>query len=380
MNKDTYKIGIDARFYGPEQKGLGRYTQEIVDRIVNLDRENEYVIFLSEVNFDKFNCENNKVTKKLVKAKWYTLAEQIIFPVIIWREKLDLMHFMHFNVPVLTPTRFVVTIHDLILTKFPSIRATTLSPWLYKIKNLFYKIIIWFAAKRSEYIIAISKNTKTDIIKQFKVEPEKIRVVYEGVVGLERRGENKLSSREVLDKYDIKKPFLLYVGNAYPHKNLEILIKSFLEIKKEYSDFNLVLVGKEDYFYKRLKDYVELNNYPVVFAGFVPDEELKHLFKQASCYVFPSLYEGFGLPPLEAMAEGCPVISSDKSCMPEVLEEAAIYFDPSNKKDIIEKIEQVIKDKNLKEKLIKKGHIQYKKYSWDKATKETLDIYNKILN
>jgi len=142
-SKKINRIGIDARFYGPIGKGLGRYTQEIVDNIIKLDKENKYTIFLRRENFESFNCDNPKVKKVLADVKWYGLSEQMLMPFYIWRERLDLMHFPHFNVPVLCPVKFVVTIHDLILIKFPTQRATTLAPVIYKIKN-FFKIREFF--------------------------------------------------------------------------------------------------------------------------------------------------------------------------------------------------------------------------------------------
>lgn len=380
MNKNTKKIGIDARFYGPASKGLGRYTQEIVDRVVKIDQENKYVIFLSPDNFSDFQCDGERVKKVLIKARWYSLAEQIIFPWQIFRERLDLLHFAHFNVPVFTPVRFVVTIHDLILTKFPTVRASTLSPFLYKIKNFAYKIVIWIAAKRARKIIAVSEYTKKDIIKQFDVKEGKVEMIYEGVSEIfETKCLTKLGATELLDKYKIKNPFILYLGNAYPHKNLEKLIDVSLKLKKDYPDLNLVLVGKEDYFYKRLKNYAQKIKAPVIFAGFVPDEDLEVFFKEALCYVFPSFYEGFGLPPLEAMTQGCPVVSSQESCLPEILEDAAMYFDPKNEDDMIKNIKKVINSKDLREELIEKGFQQYKKFSWDKAAEETVGVYRKIL-
>ena len=138
MIKETKKIGIDARFYGPFAKGLGRYTQEIVDNILKMDKENHYVIFLGKHNFDELIIGNNKNVKKvLVDIKWYSLKEQFFFPYYIWKEKLDLIHFTHFNVPIFCPTKFIVTIHDLILTKFKTVRATTKHPIVYNLKDFF---------------------------------------------------------------------------------------------------------------------------------------------------------------------------------------------------------------------------------------------------
>lgn len=377
-------IGIDARFYGPVGKGLGRYTQEIVDGLIKLDQENQYIIFLSPENFAQFKLPNERISKVLIKARWYSLAEQIVLPFLIWQKKIDLMFFPHFNVPAFCPTRFLVTIHDLILTKFPTQHASTLNYFFYTLKNWGYKLIIWLAIKRSQAILTVSEFTCSDILTQFKVKSEKVKVIYEGVANLNLVNLKILSSDVVLKKYNIQKPFLLYVGNVYPHKNLEKFIDSFSRLisQKEYQNLKLVLVGKHDYFYNRLKNfafekqlYSENNkNNKVIFTGFVPDNELNILFQEALTYVFPSLYEGFGLPPLEAMAQGCPVISSNQASMPEILGEAAFYFNPSSLEETQKSVIEIIKNENLRHLLIQKGREQVKKYSWDRCANETFEI------
>lgn len=384
-------IGIDARFYGPLGKGLGRYIQEIVDNVIKIDAVNNYVVFLSPDNFDEFTVPDGRIKKIIAPARWYTLAEQITMPFLIWREKIDLMHFPHFNVPILTPVKFVVTIHDLILTKFPTVRATTLSPWIYKIKNLAYKIVISLAVRRAKKVIAVSEFTKNDIVQKFKIKPEKVIVTYEGVANLARGNDSlfvkKMDDRKTLLSYNIEDNFILHVGNVYPHKNLETLLDVFFEFHKKYPDLRLVLVGREDYFFKRLKEAAakinlwseEVANSPVIFTGYVPDVELDVLYRQAIFYVFPSLYEGFCLPALEAMAKGCPVTSSNKSCMPEILGEASLYFNPEEKADIFMKMDRLYSDKELREILIKKGHQQVKKYNWWECARMTSEVYKSVL-
>jgi len=380
------RIGIDARFYGPVGKGLGRYTQEIVDNILKLDQQNKYVIFLCKENFNEFDDSKN-IKKVLADAKWYSFTEQIKMPWLIWKEHLDLMHFPHFNVPIFCPTKFIVTIHDLILTKFPTTRATTLGPILYKIKNFFYKLVIWLAVKRAKKIITVSHFTKNDIMKKFKIKTERIIVTYEGVANFTKGREGQeIDDKKIILGYNINsfhkdvqnKPFLFYVGNAYPHKNLEGLIKVYIEIYKSNPNLALILVGKEDYFYKRLKDFANKLNIKVIFPGYVPDNQLGILYRQALAYVFPSFYEGFGLPALEAMAYGCPVVSSNQASMPEILGNAAIYFNPYNEKEMANQIKKIIEDDNLRQTLIKKGLEQVKKYSWQECAKETLAIYHQI--
>ncbi len=404
------RIGIDARFYGPIGKGLGRYTQEIVDNIIKMDQDNEYVIFLCKENFDEFQIkrsfgdaprdpaksgtqgrQDRRVKKVLADVRWYSLAEQIKMPYLIWQEHLDLMHFPHFNVPILCPVKFIVTIHDLILTKFPTTRATTLGPFLYRIKNWAYKAVIWLVVKQAKRIIAVSQFTKDDIIKQFKIKQDKIIVTYEGVANLTKGRDSlftiKLDDKETILGYNINSPYLLYVGNAYPHKNLEGLIKVFAKLHKKQTNLFLVLVGKEDYFYKRVKMYTKelglwrekQTDTPVIFPGYVPDAQLEILFKKAIAYVFPSFYEGFGLPPLEAMAKGCPVVSSNKSSMPEVLGNAAIYFNPDDEQEMQKQIERVIKDEELRKELVKKGYEQVKKYSWWECARKTRGVYEGVM-
>ena len=385
MEKNKQKrIGIDARFYGPVGKGLGRYTQEVVDNLLSIDQCNNYVVFLCKENFDIFKTKNPKVKKVLADVRWYTLSEQILMPYYIWREKIDLMHFHHFNVPIFCPTKFVVTIHDLILIKFPSLRASKLSPILYKIKNIAYKFVLNFAVRKSKKIIAVSEFTKRDILDNFSINSTKIVVTLEGVS--KRLAEKELSienSKKILKEYKLERPYLLYVGNAYPHKNLEWLMDVFY---KELGDLkiDLVLVGKEDYFFKRLKEFKiksegSDNNRKVIFPGYVPDDNLQLLFQRALAYVFPSKYEGFGIPPLEAMANDCPVISSNKASMPEVLEDAALYFDPENKNELVNLIENIYKNTQIRKDLIEKGRDQVKKYSWTRCAKMTKEVLESSL-
>ncbi len=386
-------IGIDARFYGPLGKGLGRYTQEIVDNIIaiTVDEPLNYIIFLSPENFDEFICSNENVHKELINSRWYTLAEQFEVPYKWWKNKIDLMHFPHFNVPFIKPGNYVVTIHDLILTKFPTHRASTLHPFVYWLKDKGYRLIISSAVKFAKKIITVSNFTKFDLIKQFKADGKKIEVTYEGVANLSKGNDSlfvaKLDNQKTLDFYNIHLPFLLYIGNAYPHKNLEGLISAFAKLHIKRKDLRLVFVGKEDYFYNRVKDFAKVNNLwqkenhnsPVVFTGYVPDADLEALFQEADAYIFPSLYEGFGLPPLEAMAHGCPVISSNRASMPEILGSAALYFNPEDKDEIIEKVEQILNNPTEKERFINLGYEQVKKYSWWECALATSKIYQKVL-
>jgi glycosyltransferase involved in cell wall biosynthesis len=378
------RIGIDARFYGSVGKGLGRYTQKLIENLEKISADNsgvltvnKYYIFLRKENWEEYQPKNKNFFKVRADIPWYGIREQIFLPRILRKFNLDLVHFPHFNVPLFYREKFIVTIHDLILFHYPTRRASALSPFFYFFKKMAHRLVIRNAIKKSEKIIAVSAHTKDDIMKRFGTPVDKIVVTHEGIDPIQKAPTEP--GEKILSKYGIIKPFLLYVGNVYPHKNLERLILVFREIVKKHPHLYLVLVGKEDYFYKRLKRFVsEYFAKNVIFADFVPDEHLGIVYREALLYVFPSLYEGFGLPPLEAMAKNIPVACSNASCLPEILGESAIYFDPRGMSEMAETIEKAIVDADLRKLLITKGREQIKKYSWEKMARVTLEIYKNI--
>ncbi len=374
------RIGIDARFFGIKQKGLGRYTQKLVEKLekVSLEDGNQYFVFLKKENFAEYQPCNPNFHKVLADFQWYTFAEQIYFPWLLCKHNLDLVHFPHFNVPVFYCKKFIVTIHDLTLLHFPTVRNSTLHPIFYRLKFLAYRATIKLAIMRAQSIIAISQFTKSDIAKHYGVRAEKKTIVtYEACEDFCMMSSGQDTG--ILQKYGILKPYLIYVGNAYPHKNLERLVLAFSEVLVEKKDLQLVLVGKDDYFYQRLREFIlERKIEDVIFVYDVSDYELDILFHKSIANIFPSLYEGFGLPPLEAMSKGVPVVSSDHPCMREVLGDSAYFFDGENVPAIAAAMKKIIEDENLRQELIKKGFQQVKKYSWEKMARETLAVYNNI--
>ncbi len=374
------KIGIDARFYGPLGKGLGRYTQKLIENLEKIsgaeaNPKNQYFILLRKENFAEYQPGSRNFHKILADFPWYTFSEQIRMPRLLKKLELDLVHFPHFNVPLFYFGKFIVTIHDLILLHFPTVKSTTLPAVFYWLKFFAYKIVISSAVRRAKSIIAVSRFTKADILKNYRrISAEKITVTYEACD--DYCFFNPRPAEEILPRYGIIKPYLLYVGNVYPHKNPERLVLALKQLEKQIPELRLVFVGGEDYFYARLKKFVNLekiNN--IIFAGFVPDHDLDVVFKEAVAYVRPSLYEGFELPPLEAMARGVPAICSDHNCAREILENSPAYFNGKNIEDISRVIKNVFMDASLRESLINKGYIQSKKYSWQKMAQETLMIY-----
>lgn len=366
-------IGIDARMLGPKQGGLGRYIEQLILHLEKIDKENNYTIFLRKENWNDCNLLNPKFKKVLADVNWYGFAEQIIFPFIIKKEKIDLMHFPHWNVPLLYNDKFVVTIHDLLLLHFPTRHASTLGPIFYWIKNKMFRFTLNHAIKRARKIITVSEFTKKDIVETLKVNPDNIATTY--LSPLEKN--NSPAPFSIYQKYEINKPFWLYVGVAYPHKNLFKLVDAWEIFCKQHDHtYHLVLTGKKNYFYNQLEKYIkEKNIKDIILTDFVSDDQLPELYRNASLYVFPSLYEGFGLPPLEAMQYNLPIIASNKTCLPEILEEAAVYFNPEDPHAITAAANLVIKDHETRKNLIEMGQKTLQKYSWEKTASRTLQIY-----
>jgi len=375
------RIGIDARFFGTSGKGLGRYTQKLVEELEHIDHNNQYYIFLNKHNFDEYQPKNPNFHKVLANIQWYSWQEQLIFPNILKKYKLDLVHFLHFNVPILYRKPYVVTIHDLILLEYPTRKASRLNSLMYTIKNLAYRLVIMNAIHTAQKVIAISKYTKKSIQKHFHIQDNKMAMIYEGV-DLERF--NPLNAKEFdFKKFNLKKDkYILYVGNVYPHKNIDSLIEVFAAIKQKQNidaDLKLVLVGKKDYFFENIISQVKTLNLEksVVFPGYVADEELISLYENSLFYVFPSLYEGFGLPPLEAIALGAPIVISNATCLPEIFGEHIEYFDPKSKDDMEEVLYSFIRDKDKRELQKTYHQIILNTYSWSDMAEKTKKLYNK---
>jgi glycosyltransferase involved in cell wall biosynthesis len=370
------RIGIDARMCGSKQGGLGRYIEELIKHLLEIDTENEYVIFLRKENKNEFKIKNLKL--KIVEADiaWYGWAEQIKLKNIIKKEKVNLMHFPHWNVPLFYNEPFVVTIHDLLLLHYPTREASALGPISYFFKNVGFRAVLKHATNKARHIIAPSEFTKIDIHKTLKIPLEKISAIH-----LAPFDSDAFNLKHAIhNKNEIKLPaipYVLYVGVAYPHKNLMKLLDAW-KIFCQYcpNKYQLVLVGKENFFYRKLvnnKIIRQHNN--VKYLGFLNDEELNEIYSKATLYVFPSLYEGFGMPPLEAMTHDIPVISSNATCLPEIMENSALYFNPNDAKEMATAIKRGLSDQNLRAQLKNNARALLKKYSWEETAKKTLDVY-----
>lgn len=369
------RIVIDARMYA--ESGVGRYIRNLIEQLQVIDQKNEYIILLTKENIDKVSFKES-FKKILADFKWYGVLEQIKLPILLNKLKADLVHFPHFNVPIFYRKKFIVTIHDLIHQQFQMRRSTTHDPLTYRVKQLGYGKVFKNALNKSSNIIVPSNYVKDLLVKKWDVLEKKIEVTYEAV------DENIISinkkitldkTNKILSKFNINKPFIFYVGNAHPHKNIEGLVKAYLQLKKEYQDLSLVLSGNDHYFWDRVKK--EFSDKGIIYTGFVSDEELVALYKNAQYFVMPSFEEGFGIPILEAMASGCPVISSDLGSLKEVGDNAVTYFNPKNEGDMLTELSKNLYNIKLRQELINRGRIRSKEFSWERLAQQTLDVYMK---
>ena len=374
------RIGIDARFWGPEGTGLGTYIRELVTHLEQIDQQNDYFIFLRRANFSLFKPTASNFHKVLADVRWYSLKEQVVMPWIIGRTGVDLMHFGHFNVPIAYMGKFVVTIHDLIKSEFASQAATTRSPLLYWLKHKGYQLVLSRAVARAARIIVPSQWVKERLCQDYHLSPDKIIVTYEAPDTTYVHELSEQMTNNVLARYAVQKGrYLIYVGNIYPHKNITRLLKSMTIITQQarFTDLKLVIGCARGVFYQRLQkeaDRVGVADL-VVAPGWIPPEDLYVLYHCAGAYVFPSLSEGFGLPGLDAMQAGLPVIAAKASALPEIYADAAYYFDPYDTDGIARSIMTVLTDNKLRQALITKGLARAKQFSWQKMAQETLAVY-----
>ncbi len=377
------RIGIDCRMYSSAFTGIGRYVYELTENLFRIDRKNEYVLFFNEPEFEKFKkkskSQNSKIQKVLVNAPHYSIKEQTHFLHLLNKAKLDLMHFTHFNAPVCYRKTSIVTIHDLTLNFFPGKKMN--SPFY----RAAYHLTLKNAVKKAKKVITVSENTKKDLQILLKTPSDKIEVIYEGVHEKFRPLTDRSAVEKIKAKYRLDKPYLLYTGVWRSHKNLPNLIKAFHILKNDYGfDGYLVITGRKDPLYEPeiVKEAVSLElDDEVIFTGLVDEKDMVPLYNGALVYVFPSLYEGFGLSPLEAMQCGVPVAASAVSCIPEVCgKDNAVFFDPLCPNEMAEKIFSLISEKSLREKLIVNGLAHVKKFSWARMAEKTLQVYNKALN
>ncbi len=361
------KIAIDAREL---RTSTGRYVERLLHYLQQVDDQNDYTVLLKPKDMNEWRPTNPRFTPVACPHDEFTFDEQLGFKKQLRQLKPDLVHFAMTQQPVSYHGRVVTTMHDLTTLRFDNPDKNKL---VFRFKQWVYAYVVKRVAAKSVAIITGSQYAKDDLVRFTGIEPNKVTVTPESADAITAPSETipELS----------KKQFLMYVGRPTPHKNLDRLIEAFVKLKAQHPDLVLVLAGKKDNNYQRTESEVKLRGIKgVVFTGFVSEGQLRWLYENCAAYVFPSLSEGFGLPGLEAMVHGAPVVSSNATCLPEVYGDAAHYFDPLNVEAIADAINEVLTDKNLRNDLIKKGADQAKKYSWQRMAQQTLEIYKKALS
>ncbi len=372
------KIGIDARMYSDGFTGIGRYTFELIRHLAKIDSENEFICFLNPDEFENFIPPASNFRAVKADAPHYSLAEQTKFLQKLNSEKFDLMHFTHFNSPLFYRRKFVTTIHDLTLSFFPGKKMNDF------VHRTAYNLVLKRGVRRARKIISVSKNTKNDLRQLLGTPAEKIEVVWNGV-GREFTPAvpTELSRRQLDKKFGVSKNYLLYTGVWREHKNILGMLEAVAKLQKKNWKGELVITGKKNPVYAPdiFAKVKELNlEKTVVFTGLVSDEDLRQLYQNARVLIFPSFYEGFGLPPLEAMSCGIPVVASNSSSIPEICgEKNAEFFDPKNIEEMTAKIQKVWKDESLRKQLTENGLKRILDFSWREMAEQTLNIYREVL-
>lgn len=362
-------IVIDARV---RRASTGRYTDRLVEHLQKIDTENDYTILVQPDDDWKFTNPKFKTVPCKYQQFSFNPIDQIAFSWQIYRLKPDLTHFTMTQQPLFYFGNIVTTTHDLTMLRF--MRASRFPEWLHRIGLVLYKFLFWSAHKKSKKIIVPTDFVAKDLAEYQPFTKDKLVRTYEA-------GELPASG-PAKKPAGIDKPFIFHVGQPLPHKNVERLIKAFEILKTSQHELKLILPGKISGVFKDdVASWIAASpaKDSIIVPGFISDEELKWLFENAECYALPSLSEGFGLLGLEAMANNCPLVSSNATCMPEVYQDAALYFDPYDPKDIAEKIQAVIDQPKLGKDLVTKGNKVFAQYSWEKMAKETLQVYKDVL-
>jgi len=360
------KIVIDAREL---RTSTGRYIERLVHYLQQIDNDHEYLVLLKPKDFADWHPTNPNFKKVACPHKEFSFDEQIGLLKQLNELKPDLVHFGMVQQPLLYRGRTVTTMHDLTTIRF---RNPSKNPIVFTIKQLVYKGVNWYVPRKSTRIVVPSKFVKRDVMRFAHVGSKKFSVTYEAADPIKDEATPlpDLTNRE----------FIMYVGRPLPHKNLWRLIEAFQIVQQTHPSLHLILVGKKDALYENIAAKVRAKHIKnVVFTGFVSDGELRWLYEHCEAYVFPSLSEGFGLPALEAMQHGAPVVSSKATCLPEIYGKAAHYFSPKDTSDIAKKINEVLADASLRKKLIIRGKERAIQYSWKHMATQTLHVYRKAL-
>lgn len=376
-------VCFDARVIVDEQTGLASYAYNLLKHLLLIDRESKYTVLINKTlrgDHPILLLQQSNLFKKMVRIPEVSFEQQFLIPFRLLKERPDVYHYPNFDVPVAHPFKTVFTVHDLTYMKYKNyyVRAR-------RVKNAYTRYIIQYGAKKAKKIIVCSKSTKNDLLEMFDIPEDKIEVIYlaldEKFLNHGRNNSGSGTPQSVKNLINGNRYFL-FVGQRRPHKNIERIIKAYAIFKEKYSGHALkLIIGGSAYSnYEGPEKTVAALNLgdDVHFIGYVKETEVASLYKHAECFLFPSLYEGFGLPILESMSLQTPVITSNVSSMPEIAGRAAITVDPHSVEDIARAMIDVVKSEPLKRTLQCEGLKRVADFSWQQAAERTLNVYENI--
>jgi glycosyltransferase involved in cell wall biosynthesis len=364
------RIGIDVRKI--KDFGIGVYIQNLVKNLLLLDKDNKYLLFFNPVDLDDFTFPRSQVEKVTNRSGKYSLSEHLTLSWQSRRKKVDLFFSPHYVMPIFLNCMKVVTIHDLIHLKFPEFLPR-------RGAHLYARLMFKQTVRAADRIIADSHHTKSDICRILKVDPQRIEVVYPALDEAFCASESGEEIKHFKEKWGVKKDYILYLGSEKPHKNLGNALLAYSKLAGRM-DLNLVVVGanlKRNESLEQTLNSLRLKD-RITILDFIPRRELPLLYAGAGLLVFPSLYEGFGFPVLEAFFCGTPVVASNSSSIPEVAGDAAFLVDPLNVDAIAEGILAVLNNTSLRRDLIEKGRRRAELFSWKATAEKTLRVFERV--
>ena len=363
------RVAIDIRKV--HDFGIGTYVRNVVRELARQDTTNEYLLVSQPADRELAAQTGPNFRAVVDRSGNYTLREQLSIPLLLARERVDVFHAPHYVLPPLVRCPSVVTIHDCIHLMFPQYLPNRLA-------STYARSLMWNATHRAAHVLTVSEASKRDILRFFRIPPDRITVVHNALDERFGTAPGDVDLHRVRERFQLHDPFVLYVGNIKPHKNVERLIEAFALVRTgPLAHVKLLIIGDEISKYPTLRRTVhrlKLHKH-VRFLGFVDDRTLAALYRLATVFAFPSLYEGFGLPPLEAMASGTPVVTSNVSSLPEVVGDAAVLVEPEDVNAIAHGLRKVLLDESLRAELRARGLARAAEFSWARSVATIHRIY-----
>jgi glycosyltransferase involved in cell wall biosynthesis len=366
------RVAIDARKL--HDFGIGTYVRNLVRELARQPHGDTFALLCRPDDVPFIEALGPQFEPVVLKARNYSAREQLSVPLALMKARADVFHAPHYVVSPLTRVPFVVTIHDCIHLRFPQYLPN-------RAAYAYARTFMALSARRARRVLTVSQASKDDILTYLRVPDAKVEVVYNAIDERLAGTPSAEDMTRVRERFQLTSPFVLYAGNIKPHKNVERLIEAFSLLRQRgVEGVKLLIIGDEISKYPMLRRLVHRHqlHQRVRFLGFVPDETLAVLYRLTSAFVFPSLYEGFGLPPLEAMASGAPVVTSNVSSLPEVVGDAALLIDPLDPRAIADAIQRVLSDDALRADLTRRGRERVKQFSWERSVARIRQVYLEV--